>query len=134
MSETAVIAAVYPALARKTLEQLGATLLTAHRNDHKNPTLSAELRRAAATASGKHGVVGDAHVSAVANLAAEVIFKVLPGKHIEINEIPNVERTKKAFTAARRDLIIDMFGQAPLQLLAAWMLQLAEDPSLGSLR
>jgi hypothetical protein len=127
---TDLLEPIYPALARATFEALAETLTLAYRNDNKNPTLSAELRRAAATAASAHGVVGDKHVSAIADLAADTMMLVLPQKHVEINEIPNVERTKDAFTRARRDYIIDLFGGSPMRILAPWMKQLADHPSL----
>lgn len=132
MSDTAVIAPVYRALAAKTFETLARTLTGLHRNDAKNPTLSTELRRACTTALAEHGVTGDQHVTAVTDIAAATMMKTLPDQHVEINEIPNIERTRDAFTRARRDYIIDLFGGAPLPLLAAWMTQFAADPSLSS--
>ena len=123
--ENTVLVPVYPRLAGKTLEKLSETLTLMHRNDAKNPNLTAELKRAAAAACNAQGVVGDAHIAAVADLAASRIFKSLPAKHVQIQEIPNVERSKDAFTKARRDYIVDLFGQTPLPLLAAWMLEFA---------
>lgn len=120
--ESTVLAAVYPTLAAKTLEELGQHLVLLHRNDAKNPVLCAALRSAATRALAAQGITGQAHVDAVANLAADHVHAHLPSKHVEINEIPNVERTKTAFAQAKRDYLIDMFGQAPLELLAGFML------------
>lgn len=125
--EASVLAAVYPQLAVKTLEDLAQHLTLLHRNDSKNPVLSTALRAAATRALAAHGVTGQEHVEAVANLAADAVHAHLPAKLVEIQEIPNVERTKTAFAQAKRDYLIDMLGQAPMELLAGFMLMWAAE-------
>lgn len=129
VSATAVIAPVYPALAAKTLETLAKSLTLMERNNRKNPNLADELGRAAATACAEHGVTGDDHVKAVTDLAADIIMRHMPAKHLDVAEIPGAANNKHELAAARREYTINLFGYAPLRLLSAFMLQFAAEAS-----